>query len=337
MKLVLKAGQIKIPHFAHFKNSQCELLFSEGESATHLLGKQQLYQLFTKLHLEPILEPYLPQIRQRPDILISKDGRQFAIEFQCSKIPFSLFQQRTNGYVAANITPIWIVHTPNDTFKMRGLTKISINHTNAQYMQTYKKQRFLITYDVRSEMFYYVSNLIHVHRLQYFGVVQALPLFSQQFPFLIPQRMTKPIFQQVYLRFIKYRDAYIHHRLLLSKKGVNDRFFRAVYELELTSSRLPNFIGISVRNTHLFEVFCVEWQVQLFYFMKCHQLTPQSMNIKAIPYFLQWANLEQTEQARDAIEHYLAILKQLNVKNVHENVSQKKIYEILYNELVAIG
>ncbi|MCA9725259.1 MAG: competence protein CoiA, partial [Kurthia sp.] len=40
-QLVLKIGQVMIPHFAHRKNEHCQV-FSEGESALHLQGKYAL-------------------------------------------------------------------------------------------------------------------------------------------------------------------------------------------------------------------------------------------------------------------------------------------------------
>ncbi|MEK4384890.1 competence protein CoiA family protein [Solibacillus sp. FSL W7-1464] len=335
-RLLLKAGQIKIPHFAHQKNSDCDSLFSEGESAAHLLGKQHLFQLFTNLQVSPVLEPFLPQLQQRPDLLITVKDLQYAIEFQCSPIVPSSFQQRTTGYLNANITPVWILHTP-EKFKLTGIAKISINHTNGQFIQQYKKQKFLITYDVESKTFYYISNLIHLHKLQYFAVVKSLPLSQQRFPFLIPDKVSKPQFHLLLKKYRKYREHYIHPRLLLSKKGVNDRFFRAIYELRLTLTNLPAFLGIPVHNTHAFNRFCIEWQVGLFHFMDCHALTPETMNVNAIPYFFEWNQMELTGERKAAVEHYLAILRHLGIEQSDENIDEVQLFNVLYDELVAFG
>ena len=113
--------------------------FQKRESTAHLLGKQHLFQLFTKLQLTPVLEPYLSQLRQRPDLLISQKSKQFAIEFQCSPIANDLFWQRTTGYRQANITPVWLLSTP-EKYKTLGVVKISINHAHAQFVQQYKNQ-----------------------------------------------------------------------------------------------------------------------------------------------------------------------------------------------------
>lgn len=336
-QLLLKAGQIKIPHFAHRKSSECDSFFSEGETLAHLMGKQQLFTFFSKRNVQTELEPFLSEIQQRPDLLISHNDQQFAIEFQCSKIPPEVVQRRSKGYTEIDIHPIWLIQTPNARFKALGLTKLSINYTNSQYIQMYKKQRYLITYDVHSEMFYYVSNLIPIHRLQYYGVIQALPLMQQSFPFFLPKVMSVQIFNALMLRFIAYRNQYVHSRLLLSKKGVNDDFLRAVYELQLTPLRMPDFIGIPVSFAQDFEVFCVEWQVQLFYFMHCHKLTPQKMNVQAIPYFMQWAKIKGQGNSKKAVTYYLALLKKLEIENVTDEVSRVQLFQFLYNELVAFG
>ncbi|MER2027795.1 MAG: competence protein CoiA family protein [Solibacillus sp.] len=335
-QLLLKAGQIKIPHFAHQKNSECDSLFSEGESAAHLLGKQQLFQQFSNLQLHPVLEPYIPQLQQRPDLLLTFKDRQFAIEFQCSPIGYPSFHQRTNGYLHAKITPIWILHTP-EKFKNPGIVKISINHTHSQFMQQFNKQKFLITYDVKSETFYYISNLIHLHKLQYFAVVKLLPLSQQRFPLLVPEKVSEPQFHRLLKNFSKYRDRYIKPRLLLSKKGVNDRFFRSIYELRLTMTDLPIFLGIPVCNTHAFNQFCIEWQVEIFHFMDYHSLTPKTMNVHAIPYFFKWSQLELTNERKAAVEHYLAILRHLNIEQLDENIAEEQLFNVLYDELVAFG
>lgn len=333
--LLLKIGTIKIPHFAHLKNNACDSFFSEGESAAHLLGKQQLYSLFTRLQLPTVVEPYLPQIQQRPDLLVTKDDEQYAIEFQCSKIAGPLFQNRTNGYQAVNINPVWLLHTPNAHFKTVGITKISINHTNAQFIQTYKKQHYLLTYDVQREMFYYVSNLIPIQGLQYFGVIQELPLTQQNFPFFIPKVMSKQTFQMIFTKVLMIRNTTLRSRLFLSKKGVNDSFLRAIYEMQCTIFKLPHFIGIPVECSVPLPVPNVEWQLLLFYFLQCHELTPQSMHLKSIPYFLKWAKLDEGKQMVQAVDNYLELLKKLAIENVHSDILEERLINLLYDELVA--
>ncbi|MEG0437961.1 MAG: competence protein CoiA family protein [Solibacillus sp.] len=334
--LILKVGQIKIPHFAHVKKSDCDALFSEGESYAHLLGKQHLQELFQQLQLQPVLEPYLPLIQQRPDLLITKGIQKYAIEFQCSRLSPQHFQKRTKGYKDVQIMPVWIIQTPNDKFKSQGLTKLSINHTNAQYIQMYKNQKYLLSYDVHSRTFFYISNLFPIHGQQYFGYVQSIPLMKQIFPFFVPKKISENQFKIMLTKFAAYRLHFLHTRLHLSKKGVNDRLLRAIYELKLTVSNLPNFIGIPLSNNEQSDIFCVEWQLQLFYFMERHQLTPQTFHLKAIPYFLEWAKMQAHVNLPKGVTRYLMVLRRLAIETVQSKVTPEQLFTILYEELFAI-
>lgn len=100
--VILRKGAVKLPHFAHQRHSECSQAFSEAESHEHLLGKRQLLSLFGP---QARLEVYLPELQQRPDLLVG----QTAIEYQCSPLDFRRFTQRTAGYLANNYQPLWIL------------------------------------------------------------------------------------------------------------------------------------------------------------------------------------------------------------------------------------
>src|SRR5690554_1948582 len=68
----LKAGSVMRPHFAHYKKSHCAV-FSEGETEEHLEGKQQLYDWLKSLGYTVEMEAYLPEMKQRPDILLKSN------------------------------------------------------------------------------------------------------------------------------------------------------------------------------------------------------------------------------------------------------------------------
>lgn len=100
--VILRQGAVKLPHFAHRQHSECSQAFSEGESREHLLGKRQLYGLF---HPHGRLEVYLPNLKQRPDLLLGRT----AVEYQCSPLDFQRFLDRTAGYLDNDYQPIWIL------------------------------------------------------------------------------------------------------------------------------------------------------------------------------------------------------------------------------------
>ena len=85
---------------------------------------------------------------------------------------------------------------------------------------------------------------------------------------------------------------------------------------------LPIFLGIPSAIRMLLIRFCIEWQVGLFHFMNCHALTPKTMNVKAIPYFFKWYQMELTDERKEAVEHYLTILRRLKVEQPDENIAR---------------
>src|SRR5699024_3163532 len=65
----LKKGKIKQAHFSHYAQSNCQM-FSEGETEEHVLGKQLLFNWLIQQGYPCQLEAYLPELKQRPDLLI---------------------------------------------------------------------------------------------------------------------------------------------------------------------------------------------------------------------------------------------------------------------------
>ncbi|WP_449366761.1 competence protein CoiA [Virgibacillus xinjiangensis] len=75
----------------------------------HEWGKLQLYRWLQAQRLQVELEAYLPEIHQRPDLLLTLPGRRIAIEYQCAKIPISQLNERNRGYIDEGIIPLWIL------------------------------------------------------------------------------------------------------------------------------------------------------------------------------------------------------------------------------------
>lgn len=105
----LKKGTHKMAHFSHYPGSNCQQ-FSEGETLEHVQGKLWLHQLFSRSFAKVELEPYLPELQQRPDLLLP--DQRLAIEFQCSPIPIDLVAERTAGYQKHHYRVIWIAGSP---------------------------------------------------------------------------------------------------------------------------------------------------------------------------------------------------------------------------------
>lgn len=111
--VTLRKGSYKIAHFAH--RTRCtQQRFSEGETSEHLTGKALLLHWLQQQEVSVVLEAYLPDLHQRPDLLVTlPNGKRVAIELQCSPIVTDCFVQRTNGYVSKGYDVLWIVGSKN--------------------------------------------------------------------------------------------------------------------------------------------------------------------------------------------------------------------------------
>lgn len=106
--VILKAGTKVIPHFAHRSVNHCPAT-EGGEGLYHYRGKLLLYRWLKRQHLDVALEQYVPEINQRPDLLLHIRGKIIAIEYQCAQIPQEEVYLRIDGYTKAGIIPIWIL------------------------------------------------------------------------------------------------------------------------------------------------------------------------------------------------------------------------------------
>ncbi len=98
--VMLKKGTLKLPHFAHFAHAACAS-FSEGETREHLSNKF-LLQVWSGTGK---LEAYLPQLKQRPDLLVDR----LAIEVQCSPLSLERMIERTQNYQRHGYFPWWLL------------------------------------------------------------------------------------------------------------------------------------------------------------------------------------------------------------------------------------
>lgn len=133
-RVILRQGKSKISHFAHFSNSRC-IDNQEGETYEHLLGKQQIFEWALKNEWQPELEVYLPEIKQRADLLVTINGKKVAIEFQCSSLKVQRLKERNQGYSSLNYKFWWILGS-----RYQGLT---YRYSAQKFMQFHRNQLFL--------------------------------------------------------------------------------------------------------------------------------------------------------------------------------------------------
>lgn len=335
-QLLFKIGSLKIPHFAHVSKSHCENQFSDRESEMHLKGKEQLYGFLSELDLDPQLEPFLPSIQQRPDILFNNHNHQpVAIEFQCSPISSDILCTRNSGYERENISPIWIPNTP-DKIVRKGIQKISLSKNYQQFKLDSKHHPYIMTYNPTVRQFFYLTNLMYLHGNTFISKVQALPLSNQKFPFYIPKSLTKNEFKQFFLINQQVKHNYLQARVLLSRNGVNDLLLRSAYELRMNLHELPNYIGVPLKGSEALKVFSVDWQLALFYFLYTTKIDLNRMKGQTIYYFLKWARLPESRNAYKVVYNYSRLLEEVEVQHSYQTIQDEKLLKGLYYHFLAL-
>ncbi|HFR3691874.1 TPA: competence protein CoiA [Streptococcus suis] len=99
-----KSGKILRSHFAHVTLRDCHY-FSENESAQHLSLKSCLYRWL--INAEQVeLEKSLPSIGQVADLFVNNS---LALEVQCSSLPISRLQLRTQAYREGGYLVLWLL------------------------------------------------------------------------------------------------------------------------------------------------------------------------------------------------------------------------------------
>ncbi|WP_286173384.1 competence protein CoiA family protein [Geobacillus sp. E263] len=174
-EVVLKLGSRRIPHFAHKKDTACPYEY-ESESTRHLTGKLDLFSWLQRQNIRAKLEPYLPSIQQRPDILVAHNHLLYAMEYQCSTISEQLFQKRNDSYRIKGIRPIWILGAHHLRYR-------TIYHLALPRFQWMFAHHF--PFVPRPLLFYYCSETKRLIRL-----VHLIP-FSVRHTFAIP--IVKPL------------------------------------------------------------------------------------------------------------------------------------------------
>lgn len=315
-RVILKAGDIKIPHFAHQTLSGCDY-YNEPESSLHLHGKLLLHQFFQNRNLKSELEKFLPPIRQRADLLIEE---QTAIEFQCSAIPPKKVAQRTEGYQQLDIDPIWIgglKTPPNEHIQMFRLKKYEI-----ELFQRKDKNPYLLAFCPDDDRFYYYSNLFYVSGSLNIGKVKSLDASRQSFPFAVPKRLNKEEFSQVGVLFSRARQQFIQSQLF-AKNRMRNPFWQACYMMQLDMKRIPDYIGVPFINAGIFPQHAVIWQLLALGASKQH--VSMSALIESGKVLL--ADVSHFNEAVKLLEQYIEIAT--NLTGQSDNFTSK--HELLYD------
>ncbi|MGM0844320.1 MAG: competence protein CoiA family protein [Bacillota bacterium] len=258
-RVIIKAGEIKIPHFAHRTGIGCEGSH-EPETSFHLRGKKLLFHHFSSIISSVALEQYLPAIKQRPDVYISMNEKKYAVEYQCAVIGSEDFLTRTKGYQYAEIEPVWILGSRIQT-KGAG-DRISLTHSQQQFIRYSPHAGYWLAYlDAETGIMHFYYNLIPLTTKLFTSETLSLPLASVSFPFQLPSKSEE---SDNINHFIAAKDYWIKNKLMYNN-GVNDKFLKSLYMNRDHLLSLPEFIGIPTQHMILFKNHPIEWQYYVWY------------------------------------------------------------------------
>ena len=254
----MKAGEIRIPHFAHKNNSDCTSPFSEPESYFHLEGKKHLNHFFNSKGLTSNLEHYIPAIRQRPDLLVKYEGKSYAIEYQCSTLSRKSLKNRTQGYLNAGITSLWIIGGHPFQKKKQNIFELTDFHWSFA-MPRVGFGLTLLSYHPYNRMLYLLSNITPLSPRKVFANLHTQSLKEVSLP----------------LQFPHINQAWIKKHWLLEKKKwiekkvrfsniVNDTFLKNVYTSGNNPFLLPNICGLPVLAMEHIQDHPLEWQFYIY-------------------------------------------------------------------------
>lgn len=339
-RVLLKVGWLRIPHFAHEVDAACITRFSEGESMAHLQGKQELYTLFQRLNKDVELEPFIPELAQRPDLLIRHNGHSVPIEFQCSRISKELKNERTAGYHSKEMNSLWILQTPTK-FRDRpeGLEIFSFSKFHQLFFTTSNSpEATLLTLSPQTKQFHYFSHLLPIDGNRFIGIHRKLPIDLQTFPLAKPKLPTSQVLQDYVTCYVIQRRTFLQRAIFLNRRGIQDPFLRYCYELKLHPTELPEWIGVPVKGNGAFLVQDCVWQLGLLHLLYRFDLTPSSVPIRRIHQFVTSFDENREEKVAACLAYY-EFLNEIEWKKnsfQFDELVEKKIFQLLSVRFLAM-
>ncbi|MGF6951462.1 competence protein CoiA [Neobacillus sp. B4I6] len=316
--VLLKLGDQRIFHFAHKQGGACRD-FYESESNYHMEGKRQLYQWLIRQKIPSDLEYYDRDIQQRPDIMFNYNGKKYALEYQCSTIPESIFIKRTNSYLQNGYIPLWILSSNKIIIKKRNIVALS----NFQYLflRTTTSGKFYIpSYCPEKQQFHLVKSITPYSTKNAFANHSSYPIKKIDLSDLLEPKMGN----EFNLSSWNSENEKFNLNWALHPGNQHKSFFHEIYNKNLNLFLLPPEIGLPVHHALLLQTPPIIWQTYFFidiiadkspddlislYEIKCHL----NKRIKKKEIIVR--NLSQLEKVNPilAIFDYLLLLEQLGM------------------------
>lgn len=336
--VMIKAGPLVIPHFAHFSQADCQANKS-GEGPYHAKGKLLLYEWLLSQGLEAELEVYLKEIKQRPDILLTVNNKRIAIEFQCARAPIEQIQARMRAYECAGIKQIWILggnrfkrsstyHLKIDQFLIQFIHKFNIYHPQTLYF--FCPDNFkLITY----------SDIYLAKQNKAFGKLNFDHLADLKFTDLFKTNFfTETMLYEIWA---KEKEQF---RLSIrpAKYGKEYAFRQFLYLKQMHLEYLPSYIYLPISAQNLMKTAIWDWQARLCLgFLEPlqigHVFTLQTCLFKLRNFLYPQAYFTLIKQSEHPILAYLYLLKRLGILEQVSKEIFKKCTNIIQHPNIEVA
>lgn len=262
--VIFKAGHYRIPHFAHYRYSNCRG-FTEPESFYHLQGKRELFLWLRSMNQQVFLEHYFSKIKQRADLFVTGHNQAYAIEFQCASIPVSDIEKRTARYKQANITPIWILGGLPYRKKLARKQHVYTLTEMQWALTTYQSRRGLqlFSYQPCKKQFFLLSHITPMTSRKIIATCQRFPLQNISFPFTFDTLTARSSKKDFIEEWTYERKDWLFQRVYYNKNR-QDPFLKILYECRLPVTLIPPLFGVPIPAADV-RNHPVEWQFYIWY------------------------------------------------------------------------
>jgi competence protein CoiA len=256
-KMILKIGTKKISHFAHYRGSSCSEQF-ERESEYHLLGKQKLYLWLKEKGLQPELEAFDQQIRQRPDIRFTYENIRYALEFQCSTIPDEVFFKRTQCYQQNDYTPLWILG--GNFLTRKNSAVVSLSDFQYQCIKSAYDCSTLSFYCPNTNQAIFLQKVIPITTRHAIATIAMGPLQNLDVKeFIQPHTQIAPTLETWRKEMKTFKYFYTQ-----KPQAYKDPFLKELYQKHIHLAYLPPEVGLPVANGIFIRTPQAVWQGFLY-------------------------------------------------------------------------
>lgn len=315
-QVIVRAGEAVIPHFAHRERSAC-VNHEGGEGPVHEKGKLLLYQWLRRQNLSVRLENYLPDINQRPDLLITIRNKHIALEFQCARIPIKRIMARNRGYHQLGMIPIWVLGA--DHFKRLHRHGLKVDPFLRRFIHHFppKMAPVLFFFDPETRIFITCADLFLTKATRALGKFRMQKLDRLAFPDIFHTSLFQP--EELYALWEKEKRHFrLNPNFAFPLYGQQRAWHEWLYAKHVYKDELPSIVYLPVSSQYMMMSPPWDWQSRLclelltplplggtLTLAQCEKLLHDHMaNRQTFPSFLS---------ANNPIEEYLHLLEQLQI------------------------